>query len=279
MDIRDYIQANIRTDQIKLKQYRKEAAAHPDLRLRCMRNKKTGEIEYYLNNTKTGKQKYLGIRDCKLIAAIQRKRIAEAMVPLLKHNIKCKQLLLNNLKSDDPDEVIANLSLAYQPNNRVNEACMEMAKAGIGNKKVQQSENPYKREDLRLITTFGLLVRSKGELAIAELLHSLGIEFYYERALVLRVKRFENGKSYWVKKTYYPDFTIVLKDGSCVYWEHEGLISNVEYNESNFRKLSDYSDNNIYVSHNLIITSEGTDNTIDMNGIMRIIDGWLFPLL
>ncbi len=132
MDIKDYIQANIRTDQIKLKQYRKEAATHPDLRLRCMRNKKTGEIEDYLNNTKTGKQKYLGIKDCKLITAIQRKRIAEAMVPLLKHNIKCKQLLLRNLKNDNLNEVIANLSLAYQPNERINEACMEFAKTSAG---------------------------------------------------------------------------------------------------------------------------------------------------
>ena len=116
-------------------------------------------------------------------------------------------------------------------------------------------------------------MRSKGELFIAELLYSLGIEFFYERALVLDVYRVDEntGESYWTTKTYYPDFTILLPDGRVYYWEHKGMLSNLQYVMRDARKNFDYNTNGIFQPYNLIVTEEGPNNKIDVDGIHAVI--------
>lgn len=278
MDFRDYIKTSIQTDKALLKKYRIDAGKYPNIRLQC-RKKKTGFIEYYSVNTITGKRNYLGLKDCKKIVALQKKGFAQRFVKILVNNIKCKERLYKSLLSDNILDVIDSLPLAYKPNARIDDVFAKQALGSDQNKKVFQSQNPYKREQLTVITSFGLIVRSRGEMAIAEILHEMGIEFYYEKALKLRIEVVENGITYWVNKTYYPDFTIVLRDGTYIYWEHEGLLHKKDYSESNYIKLTHYCENRIFAGHNLIITGEGADNNIDMEGIRRIVDGWLMPLI
>lgn len=213
------------------------------------------------------------------MVALQHKKLAERYVKILKNNIECKEKFCRSYISDTLEDVINGLPFAYKPNEKINESLASSAPIGHSKRRIQQSENPFKREELKIQTSFGLWVRTKSEMAIAEMLYSLGIEFYYEKGLTIRVKVIEEGTAYWTRKTVYPDFTIVLKDGSRIFWEHEGLLSKKDYNESNFQKLKTYSENGIYIPHNLILTSEGANNEIDMSGIKRIVEGWLMPLV
>lgn len=244
--------------------------------LKCKNNKRDDRKEYYLKLPGDRKYRYAGLRDHKLILAIKGKRLAQKYVKILEHNIRCKELLLSTLLSDVIEDVEENLPIAYRHDPDISGTVDQKKR----NRKIRQSENPYKREELILETSFGLFVRTKGELAIAELLYSLGIEFFYERALTLEVIRYDDtGVPYTVKKTYYPDFTIILNSGKKIYWEHKGLMKKHDYVERDIRKENDYNMNRIFQSHNLIVTSEGPKNEIDMDGIMRIVTGWLMPIM
>lgn len=67
-------------------------------------------------------------------------------------------------------------------------------------------------------TSRGEFVRSKSELAIAEKLHGMGIDYVYEQPMVLA------GKTRW------PDFTIADDEsGVTYYWEHLGMLSDPQY--------------------------------------------------
>ena len=78
-------------------------------------------------------------------------------------------------------------------------------------------------------TERGDLVRSKSEWIIADKLHAAGIDYQYEQPTILDgIER-------------YPDFTIVDDDsGRTWYWEHNGMLSNEEYNKRWERKLAAY---------------------------------------
>lgn len=69
-------------------------------------------------------------------------------------------------------------------------------------------------------TVSGIMVRSKSEVIIANLLAENGVNFEYE--LPLRAEG----------QTYAPDFTIVAADGKVFYWEHLGMLDLDDYRAS-----------------------------------------------
>ena len=81
-------------------------------------------------------------------------------------------------------------------------------------------------------TSKGDLVRSKSEVIIANLLYEHHIEYNYEEKLFYSDTK-------WIE----PDFTIHLKDGTKIYWEHLGLIGTEEYDNRWMEKLEIYESN------------------------------------
>ena len=132
-------------------------------------------------------------------------------------------------------------------------------------------KNPYHPENLTHRTSFGMTVRSKSEVLIAELLHKAEIPFRYECELSIRGR---DGRYH----RYYPDFTILTPQGQLIYWEHLGRLDNENYAKANFTRLLDFYDNHIVAPDNLILTMDGPDGTIDIAAIDRIIKGQLLPL-
>ena len=139
---------------------------------------------------------------------------------------------------------------------------------------IVQSENPYRREELTKVTTFGLYVRSKSEQEIAELLYSMGIQFYYEKGLELW-----SGEDEYGARIFYPDFTIPLPNGRVIYWEHKGLMSDYAYIKRDIEREIVYNLNGIYQPHNLIVTEEGANNELDMEAVKRMVSGVILPML
>ncbi len=234
-------------------------------RLKCRRDAKNQTLRYYYVPPLGNKEIYLGRNKRRTIKALQKKRLAEEMISILSSNIKAKEKFCEAYMSDNVNSVVEKMPLAYRP------AEWDESEETSG---FPQSQNPYHIEDLVIRTSFGLYVRSKSELQIAELLYSLGIRFYYEKALHLW-----EGTDEFVTKTFYPDFTIILPDGSEIYWEHKGKLSDASYAERDINKEIIYNLNGIYQPHNLIVTAEGPNNEFDMEAVRRVVEGVLLPMM
>jgi hypothetical protein len=103
----------------------------------------------------------------------------------------------------------------------------------------------------------GIMVRSKSEVIVADILTSLGISCEYEQKLSSK-----NDKNDFKL----PDFTLSY-EGDTFYWEHLGMLSVPSYREAWDRKRLWYEDNG-YLDQ--IITSEdGADGSIDAAEIER----------
>ena len=114
-------------------------------------------------------------------------------------------------------------------------------------------------------TERGENVRSKSELIIANMLNKYDIPYQYEAKLVL-----SGGK------VIYPDFTILnVSKRKTVYWEHLGLVSEIDYAEKNYLKLINYEKNDIILGDNLIVTMELGGVALDTELVKRKIEMFL----
>ena len=94
-------------------------------------------------------------------------------------------------------------------------------------------------------TIKGDLVRSRAEILIADRLFTKNIIYQYETPLLL------DGNE------YHPDFCILnLRKRKTLYWEHLGMMDELDYLENNIYKLNKYAQNNIIIGRDLIITFE-----------------------
>lgn len=121
-------------------------------------------------------------------------------------------------------------------------------------------------------TERGDLVRSKSELVIADKLFSRGIDYAYEKPLVL-----PNGN------VRYPDFTIADDArGVTFYWEHLGLLDDPAYRARWARKKAEYASAGILETDggggdhgSLIITRDNPGGGLDAAAIATTIDALL----
>lgn len=89
-------------------------------------------------------------------------------------------------------------------------------------------KNPTYPENLKYITTNGVVMRSKSEREIGNALEAAGL-YYQSDVKVICGDRY-----------YYADFLIYCPDGRIVIWEHFGLEDDAEYMAKNMVKISDY---------------------------------------
>ena len=134
--------------------------------------------------------------------------------------------------------------------------------------KAKYRQNPIFLEYKIHRTSFGLMVRSKSEVIIAELLYAMGIPFRYDAELRLKD---ENGNIH-IKS---PDFLIMTPDGKLIVWEHWGLFEKEDYREQNYPKLELYFQNDYILSQNLIITMDTKERAIDAETVRQVIEGQL----
>lgn len=123
-----------------------------------------------------------------------------------------------------------------------------------------ESNLDYIGESKKHVTPKGTRVRSKSEALIAGILELYGLDYQYEKRLLLG------------RKSFYPDFTLAnVLSGETIYWEHFGLIHDPIYRKTMVEKLSVYEENGILPWKNLVITFDSEDGSIDMQRIHRIL--------
>lgn len=115
---------------------------------------------------------------------------------------------------------------------------------------------PY-AEHLVHRTSRGELVRSKSELAIANHLYSVGLDYKYERELPGTVDHHK----------LRPDFSFVDDAGDIILWEHLGMLDRPEYAEGWAWKRAWYARNGYEEGKNLFTTSE--IGGLDMRDVER----------
>ena len=124
-------------------------------------------------------------------------------------------------------------------------------------------------EDLNHITETGILVRSKSEVIIANMLSKFstrGLRFIYEAPLPARTFEEETPGS------LHPDFTIEFNDKT-YYWEHLGRTGDPNYMEK-WRKKERWYKKNGYINQ-LIVSMDEENGTIDARKIREKIEGIL----
>lgn len=110
----------------------------------------------------------------------------------------------------------------------------------------------------------GTMMRSRGEIVIAEKLRQYGIPFRYEAEFSIP------------DIPYTPDFMIRRpRDWKIFYWEHFGDVNDRAYMKRNGRKLEIYEDYGIVPWDNLIITYDTWDGGVNTPLIEAMIHAWL----
>lgn len=227
--------------------------------------KKDGNRQIYIKLKGDAVYRYASKHDSKTQAKVNRlklKRFLEESRKVLERNIALQENFVKNYVSYSDEVINAQLAPAYRYDY----------KEKVRNNIDRQSQNPYRRDLLIHKTSAGIFVRSKGEVVIADVLDSLGIDFFYEKKLVLLD---EDGN----ERTLYPDFTILLRGGRIYYWEHEGMLTDLEYVRRNQEKEQLYFRNGIFAPKNLIVSMDGADGSIDADGIRRMAQALLVPLM
>jgi len=121
----------------------------------------------------------------------------------------------------------------------------------------ESSDVPYAHHLIHRTTT-GVLVRSKSEVIVADILTKLGITYEYEKRLTSKT----NPNDFRL-----PDFTVYY-EGDTWYWEHRGMLSVPTYKAAWERKENWYKENGIL---DQVVTSEdGDDGSIDAAAIEAI---------
>ncbi len=249
----------------------------------------TSELRYRIHGNE--QRKYIRSDDIFMLRKLYDSRINRETSDILKHNIDILSNASDLLKPYDAESIRVILPEAYSlAYDKIRQADITSPSDSdplslILSGKPYQSENSIKPESLIHRSTSGIYVRSKNELLIADALSYNGFRFFYEKALNLMVRSIsETGREYFTKKTFYPDFTILIpeSDGKSfdyVYWEHDGMMDITKYRDYNTSKIGIYADNNIYIPKNLIITMDSETVPFDTSLIQGIIDGLLKPRL
>lgn len=211
---------------------------------------------YYIKEKNEQAYRYVRKNEMEAVERIKREHFYKKMIKVLENNICLLQAALEGIVETDYETINALLPKAYQ-NADVDPLRVKRRKTRGA---IPPSENPYLRENLIHKTSFGLMVRSKSELLLAEILYELGVEFYYEKRLLLQD---EDGQPHEV----YPDFTIVLPSGRIYYWEHKGMYGDPAYAARDFDKMQLYYQNGIYPPVNLIITMDSPQGGMDAAAI------------
>jgi len=223
-----------------------------------------------------------------MIEILARKEYLRLSLPNIRKNIEMLEQVLTRYRSLDPADIIAASRRAYRLlndssffSNKHENALWET----VGNLEMltddmiryrceehrewatrEYTRNPYPFRTLHL-TDFGLRVRSRGEIIIAEVAHTLGIPFRYDQLITL-----EDGS------TISPDFSFEDKYFEEFYIEYCGMMDDPGYVRSHLIKRTRYERNGINEWNNIryIYSKDDSLNAVE---IKHILLDWVVPRL
>lgn len=222
-------------------------------------------VQYYFGAKSAGKpRRYLSKKkEMKMIRQLAQKKYDFLFLKKLNRQIAVLERFLKGYKPENLEKVHEGLSKSIKP---LAEDYCSRKDAYILSWQNRNSRNGiFCPEGLRYDTSFGLKVRSKSEVMIAEALHAKKIPFRYEEPIKL--------KGHGI---VHPDFLCLnrrtLKE---VVWEHFGLMDEAEYADNAVEKIKHYQQNGFVQGKNFFCTLETKKHPLDMKQIMHDIDSYL----
>lgn len=146
-----------------------------------------------------------------------------------------------------------------------------------------QSQNTKNPERLTVFTRDGIYTRSYSERDWGNIYHELWIPYQYEKRFLLDVTDLgdiqrgvtvRNGRLY---KYYYPDFVLIMADGSFFIHEHLGLIDKKEYRDAVGERICAFQANNIVPPDRFLITTP--DDVRDPRRFRQLLINKVCPLV
>ncbi len=255
MDFLKCLKKDIEIERILLERFKDDIMNYPEGRLNGKRI--NGKQKFYQIKD-DGTIKHISRENKALMIALRTKGILLKSIKILKKNMKWQEKLLQHYEPYDIAAVEQRLPGAYSE-SRLREWS-----------KQRYRMNPYYVEYKIFQTSFGLMVRSKSEVLIAELLYAFGILFHYDEEILVR-------DAEGFTKSYYVDFVIMTPSGRIIYWEHMGRFDEDGYRNHNLEKFCLYFDNGLVLGDNLIITMESKKSGLSAKKIVEIIKAQILP--
>lgn len=259
---RECVERDLNLQKNTLKRYQEQLKKLPRGNLYASERK---GVRYYTKVTNyRGKKRseYLGKETNLQVQLLQKKYYLRKAIQAMESNIPMMEKFLANYKPIDPNVLQRTFPRAYQ---NLPQSCFD--EAGVFDLSRWGSEpyekSTYKSENLLNSTKKGDKVRSKSEVIIANAVAARGLEYRYEEVTYI------NG----YKKA--PDFKVIdPRTGAIIYWEHLGLITDMEYLRQALYRIADYIRDGIVPGVNLILTFDDGENHIDSLMIERTLDLW-----
>lgn len=199
--------------------------------------------------------------DYSTVAALIRKRYIKKALRIMAADIVVLKKAVDRYVEFDEDSVMREFTSAHP---RLQEAIFRNRQIDVdwaGNYVQAKSLFDSDRTSLAGDKT---LMRSRGEIIIAEKLRQYDIPFRYEAEFNIP------------DIPYVPDFMIKRpRDGKIFYWEHFGDVNDEDYMKRNEIKLEVYERYGIVPWDNLIITYDTIDGGVNTPLIEAMIHAWL----
>lgn len=210
-----------------------------------------GNYQYYYVDKANGIRKYMGVDEEKAVRKYIQKDYELALNEKLKVLQKRIEKFISQYDIKELTDVYDNLN---EGRKRYVTPLMEPDDVYIEKwlEKHPGQQNPFPKEGIYQ-TNRGEMVRSKSEKIIADALDKYNVPYQYEPMLELGYN------------TVYPDFvTLNIRTRQTKYWEHLGIVSDIEYATKNFKKIQDYEKNGHLLGKDLITTMESVEVPIDV---------------
>lgn len=220
---------------------------------------KTGfRLLHVTTNNNEIKKRYINKDNIDLAKNLAKKSYLNRIEKILINKINILKKFLKDFKQFEIEEHFEKISPARkQLLGDVSISYQQHLKAW---KSIPYNGRPFLENSPVIITKKGERVRSKSEKILADLFYDYGIEYKYECPVYIN------------NRIYYPDFTFLcpytLKE---IYWEHHGLMDNIQYCNNTITKLKNYEKNGIVRGENLIVTYETKDNVLDLEWVNFLI--------
>lgn len=244
------------------KKLQKDQSRLPQTHLRI--GKSHGSVQYFeILNKSDKKGIYIPKEQIARVYKLAQSQYNAKVIKLLDRQIKVLDVFIRNFSTDAVVKLYE--TLPFSRKNLLSPVTMtdcEFAQKWLA---ISYERLPFRPGDSELFTSSGDRVRSKSEILIAEALTRRGIPYRYEYPIKLQ----NNGRDIKV----HPDFCCLnLRTRKEIFWEHFGLMDNLEYEQGAVAKLNTYTQNKIFLGKNLIATFETVRQPLSSKTINLLIN-------
>lgn len=239
-----------------LKKKKEGYKKHPTERLRII---KKGKGFQFYKIEKGKKTIYLSKKNLNEIKRLAQKSYEKKVISKIQRQIKLIKSTIKKLETYNIEKVYERAS-----NERKKFILpVTFPKELIKEKweQIKYTKKEFWNNTTEFITSKNERVRSKSELIIAEALLKNNILYHYEYPIKIN------------NAAFYPDFCCYnINKRKTIFWEHFGMMDNLEYLNKAIEKIKFYQENNFQIGTDVVFTMESSSVPISSKQIEKVIN-------